>query len=113
MKATFLLKVFFATAVPFGLVVGLVLGGLVALIGTSPDAPLSVAQGAVAGLALGAAAGLLFGVAMTTVLGILHFSQTSDPRVHHRRTVVLNGSSLHARSMCVAAISGIANTRVE
>lgn len=112
-KALLLLKLFLFAAAPFGLLVGVGCCGVLAMVGALPDMPFSSAQGALAGLAIGGLAGLLFGISMTTILGVLHFSQTADPRVHHRRRVVVHGSSEKATSMCMAAIASIPNVNIE
>lgn len=113
MRAMLFLKLFVATAIPFGLVVGLLCAGLGALIGALPGAPISLAHGAAGGFALGVAAGVPFGIAVAIILGLLHFSQTTDPRVRHRRRLVLETSQAEASDMCIEAIHSIPNALVD
>lgn len=113
MRFMLFLKLFFATAVPFGLLMSMLFAGLGALMGVVPNMPFSVAQGIVGGVAIGGVAGLLFGITVAAVGGALHFSQTTDPRVCHRRMLVLDASRETAKNMCLAAIKPIANASVQ
>lgn len=105
MKPRWFAKVFFATAIPFGLMMGLLLGAAGAALGTSPANVWSPGQGAAAGFVLGLLIlGPLYGAMMAAITGVMHFSLTDDPAVRHRSTLVVSASPEEAWDMCVEAM---------
>jgi hypothetical protein len=108
MRTRLLLKMFLVFAVP----AAFVSGPAGALIGRIYTGHVSSAN-AFYGFALGVAGAIFLGAVMALVLGLVHFSQTNDPRVRHRRTLVVNMSHEEARALCIEAVLSIPNCSVD
>lgn len=106
-KARLFLKLFVATAVPYGLVMGAGFGGLGALISFRQHPPAPPISAALFGIVLGMVGGVGFGAIMSAVLGGMHFAKTADPNVRHERALLIDLPVDEVSRLCIDAMRAI------